>query len=192
MDLGVAPRHSHRLAGLPPSTSPPPLGKRSRRSRWTHTHIDSHTMGDHEDGIPELSSPLHVDDEKFNPSFDPSPDAVVHSEFDPSHERHTHSSYDTSFIGHRYGMSGDETHHEPTSTSYVSYGMFGNPIHDMTFFAKMELDPNTMPGGIPISFHAERFGSMIHITPSIPKMEATSHVRPRPGVSNPIRIPEPT
>ena len=89
-------------------------------------------------------------------------------------------------------MLGDETHHEPGSTSYVSYGMFGNPIHDTVFFAEMEFDPNTMPGGIPISFHAERFGSTSHITPSIPMVEATSHVRPRPSVSNPIRIPEPT
>ena len=32
---------------------------------------------------------------------------------------------------------------------------------------------------------------MSHIAPSIPVMEATSHVCPRPGVSSPIRIPEP-
>ena len=94
------------------------------------SHIDSHMMGDHEDGIPELSSPLRIVDEEFTPSFDPSLNAVVHSEFNPSHERHTHSSYDPSFTGHRYGMPSDETHHEPASTSYVSYGMFGNPMHD--------------------------------------------------------------
>ena len=67
MDMSAAPCCSRRLVGIPPSTSPPPLGERSRRSRHTHTHIDSHTMGDHEDGIPELSSPLHVDDEEFTP-----------------------------------------------------------------------------------------------------------------------------
>ena len=39
------------------STYPPPLGERNRKSRWTTSHIDSHTMGDHEDEIPELSSP---------------------------------------------------------------------------------------------------------------------------------------
>ena len=64
------------------------------------------------------------------------------------------------------------------------------------FFSEMEFDPNTMPGGIPISFHAERLGSTSHITPSIPTVEATYHVCPRPSVSNPIRnpirIPEPT
>ena len=188
MDTGAAPRRSCHLAGLLPSTSPPPLGERSRQSRQTHTHIDSHTMGDHKDGILELSSPLHVDDGEFTPSFDPSPDVVVHSEFDPSHERHTHSSYDPSFTGHRYGMSGDETHHEHASTSYVSYGMFGNPIYDTAFFAEMEFDPNTMPGGIPIPFHVEIFGSM-SFAPSIPTVEDKSHVHPRPSVSNPIRIP---
>ena len=97
MDTGAAPR---RLAGLPPSTYPPPLGERSRCSRWTHTHIDSHTMGDHEDGIPELSSPTQVEDREFTPTFDPSLDMPTHSRFDPSHERPTHSSYDPSFTGH--------------------------------------------------------------------------------------------
>ena len=109
MDSVVAPHRSHRLVGLSPSTSPPPLGERSRWSRRTHNHVDSHTMGDHEDGIPKLSSPLHVDDREFTPTFDPSPDAVIHSEFDPAHERHTHSSYDPSFIGHRYGMPGRDS-----------------------------------------------------------------------------------
>ena len=32
---------------------------------------------------------------------------------------------------------------------------------------------------------------MSHIAPSILVVEATSHVHPRPGVSSPIRIPEP-
>ena len=57
MDLGVAPCHSRRLARLPPSTYPPPLGERNRHSKRTTSHIDSHTMGDHEDEIPKLSSP---------------------------------------------------------------------------------------------------------------------------------------
>ena len=34
-------------------------------------------MGDHEDGIPELSSPLWVDDGEFTPTYDPSPDMPV-------------------------------------------------------------------------------------------------------------------
>ena len=54
MYLGAAPRRSRRLVGLFPSTYPPPLGERNRRSKQTHTHIDSHMMGDHEDEIPEL------------------------------------------------------------------------------------------------------------------------------------------
>ena len=57
MDLGVAPRRSCHLAGLSPSTSPPPLGERKKWSRRTTSHIKSHTMGDHEDEIPELSFP---------------------------------------------------------------------------------------------------------------------------------------
>ena len=87
-------------------------------------------MGDHENGIRELSSPPQVEEGEFTPTFDPSPNIPAHSGFDPSHERPTHSSYDPSFTGHRYWMSGDETHHEPTSTSYGSYGMSGIPTHD--------------------------------------------------------------
>ena len=37
----------------------------------------------------------------------------------------------------------------------------------------------------------ERFGSTSHIAPSIPAVEATSHVHPRPSVSNHMQIPEP-
>ena len=61
MDLGAAPRRSHRLAILPPSTSPPPLGERTRKSRHTHSHFDSHTMGDHVPKIPKIPGlPRHV------------------------------------------------------------------------------------------------------------------------------------
>ena len=133
MDLGAAPHHSHCLAGLSPSTSPPPLGERNTWSRRTISHIDSHTMGDHEDGIPELSSPTQVEDGEFTPTFDPSPDMLAHSGFDPSHEIPTHSSYDPSFTGHRYWMSGNETHHEPASTSYGSYGMSSISTYDLAF-----------------------------------------------------------
>ena len=59
MDSGVAPHCSRHLAGLLPSTSPTPLGERNRRSKRTTSHIDSNTMGDHEDEIPELPSSLH-------------------------------------------------------------------------------------------------------------------------------------
>ena len=53
MESGAVSRRSHRLAGLPPSTSTPPLGERDRQSRQTTSHIDSHTMGDHVEGILE-------------------------------------------------------------------------------------------------------------------------------------------
>ena len=59
MDSGVALRHSRRLVGLLPSTSPPILGERTRQFEQTTSHFDSHTMGDHEDEIPEMSSPPH-------------------------------------------------------------------------------------------------------------------------------------
>ena len=83
MDSGATPHHSRHLAGLPPSTSPPPLGERNKQSRRTNLHIDSHKMGDCEDGIPELSSPLRVDDGEFTPTYDPSPDMPIISELGP-------------------------------------------------------------------------------------------------------------
>ena len=58
-------------------------------------------------------------------------------------------------------MLGDETHHEPASTSYISYGMFGIPVHDPTHHAESKFEPNTMPGGTPIPFHVDRFENMI-------------------------------
>ena len=74
MDLGATPRCSLRLVGLYAYTSPPPLGKRNRQSRKTTSHIDSHTMGDHIEGIPERPSPIGVVDGEFTPNYDPSPD----------------------------------------------------------------------------------------------------------------------
>ena len=119
MDSGVALRRSCRLAGIPHSTSPLPLGERNRLSGWTTSHIDSHTMGDHENEIPKLYSPPHeVGEEDPIPIYDPSPDIPSHSGDDPS------------FTSRRYCFSGDETHHEPTSTSHVSYGMSSIHAHD--------------------------------------------------------------
>ena len=61
------------LAGLSPSTSPPPLGERNRQSGRTTSHFDSHTMVDHEDEIPEMSSPPHeVGDVDSTLVYDPS------------------------------------------------------------------------------------------------------------------------
>ena len=130
MDSGVAPRHSHRLVGLLPSTFPPPLGERDRQSRRTTSYINSHAMGDHVEGIPEPPSPIQVQDGDFTPNYDPQPDLTelghVISDIGTFHDRPTYSSVDPPLTHHWYGMlEDDETHFEPTSTSYGSYGMSG-------------------------------------------------------------------
>ena len=93
MDSGVTPCHSRCLAGLIPSTSSPPLGEINTRSRWTTSHIDSHTLGDHEEGISEPPSPIPVEDKEFTPTYDPSPDMTelgpVISEIGTFHDRPT-------------------------------------------------------------------------------------------------------
>ena len=155
MDLGAALRCSRRLARLPPSTSPPPLGERNRESRKTTSHIDSYTMGDHIEGIPEPPPPIRVDDGEFTPTYDPSPDldelGPVISEIGTMHNRPNHSRVDSPLTHYQYGMSEDaETHFEPASTSYGRYGMSGFPTHDLAFHVESEFDPN----------HVERFGSV--------------------------------
>ena len=82
-----------------------------------------------------------------------------------------------------------ETHFDPPSTSYGSYVTTGFPMHDLTFHVESDFDPNTMLGGIPMPYLAERFGSTSHIAPSIPVVEAPSYIPPRPRVSDPIGIP---
>ena len=73
MDLGAFPHRSRRLAGLSPSTYPPPLGERPRK---TMSHTNSHTMEDHSETIPEPPPPVHIDDGELTPTYDPSPDLV--------------------------------------------------------------------------------------------------------------------
>ena len=131
MDSSAVPRRSRHLAGLPPSTSPPPLRERPRQSRWTISHIDSHTMGDHMESIPEPPSPIQVDDGEFTPTYDPSPNLAelgpVISEIGTFHDIPTHSRVDSPLTHYQYGMPKDaETHFEPASTSYGSYGMSGS------------------------------------------------------------------
>ena len=88
-------------------------------------------------------------------------------------------------------MSKDaENHFEPTSTSYGSYATSGFPAHDLTFHVESDFEPNIMPGGTLIPYHAKRFGSTSHIAHSIPMVEATSHIPSRSRVSDPIRIPD--
>ena len=157
MDSGVDPCRSRHLAGLPPSTSPPPLGERHRQSRRTSSHIDSHTMGDHIEGIPEPPSPIQVEDGEFTPTYDPSPDLTelgpVIFEIGSFHDRTTHSRVDSPLTHYRYGIPEDaETHFEPASTSYGSYGMSGFPTHDLEFHVKYEFEPNTMPRGTLIPY----------------------------------------
>ena len=153
-------------------------------------------MGDHIEGIPEPPSPIRVDDGGFTPTYDPSPDldelGPMISEIGTFDDRPTHSRVDSPLTRYWYGMSEDaETHFEPASTSYGSYGMYGFPTHDLAVHVESKFDPNTMPGGTFIRYHAERFGSTIHIAPSIPVVEVTSHIPPRSRVSDPIRIPDP-
>ena len=82
-------------------------------------------MGDNEVEIPKMSSPPHEVG-----------DADSTLVYDPSLKIPSHSGYDPSFTSHRYWFSGDETHHEPISTSHVSYGMPDIPTHDSTHHAK--------------------------------------------------------
>ena len=91
-------------------------------------------MGDHEDEFPEMSSPPHeVGDVDSTHVYDASPEI-------PSH-----SSYDPSFTGRRYWLPSDETHHEPTSTSYIRYGIPDIHTHDPTHHAESEIEPSTTP-----------------------------------------------
>ena len=152
-------------------------------------------MGDHEEGIPKPPSPIQVEYGEFTPTYDPSPDMTelgpVIFEIGTFHDRPTYYSVDPPLMHHRYGMPEDETHYEPASTSYGSYGMSSMPTHDLAFQLELEFEPNTTPGGTPIPYHAERFGSTSHIVPSIPAVEATSHIPARPRVSDHIRILDP-
>ena len=136
-------------------------------------------MGDHEDEIPEMYSTPHKVGEEYT---------II--TYDSLHEQPSQSSYDPSFTSHRYWFPGDETHHEPTSTSHVHYGMPDIPAHEPTHHVESKVEPSTTPGGTPIPFRAETFGSTSHIAPSIPVVEdATSHVHPIPIVSDHMRIP---
>ena len=153
-------------------------------------------MGDHLEGISEPPSPIRVDDGHFTPTYDPSPELAelgpVIFEIGTMHDRPTHSRVDSPLTRYRYGMRKDvETHFEPATTSYGSYGMTGFPTHDLAFHVESEFEPNTMPGGTLIAYHAERFGSTSHIAPSVPMVEATSYIPPRSRVRDLIRIPDP-
>ena len=187
MDLGAAPRRSRHLAGLSPSTSPPPLGEIPTHSRQTMSHTDSHTMEDHSETIPEPPPLLRVDNGEFTPTYDPSPDLAefgpVISQIGSLHDRPTHSRVDSPLTRYRYGMPEDaKTHFELASTSYSSYATTGFPMHDLTFHVESNFEPSTKPRGNTIPYLAERFGSTSHIAPSIPAVEAPSYIPPRSRV----------
>ena len=70
---------------------------------------------------------------------------------------------------------GEETCHEPTSTSHIRYGMPDIPNPSPVLHVEPVGDPGTMPGGTSIPFHAERFGNSSHIASSTPAVEIPSH-----------------
>ena len=193
MESGAVPCHSRWLERLLPSTSPPPLGERPRLSRRTMSHTNSHTMEDHLENIPEPPPPIHIDDGELTPTYDPSPDLAefgpVISQIGSLHDRPTHPRADSPLTRYQYGMPDDsETHFDPPSTSYSSYVTTGFPMHDLKFHVESDYEPSTMPGGNPMPYLAERFGSTSHIAPSIPVVEAPSYIPPRSRVSDPIGI----
>ena len=74
MDSSVVLLYSPHLEGIPPSMYSPPLAEKNRQFRKTTSHFDSHTMGDHEDEIPEMFSLSHeVGEEDPAHVYDPSP-----------------------------------------------------------------------------------------------------------------------
>ena len=95
------------------------------------------------------SPPQEVGEEDPTPVYDPSPEIPSHSGYDPS------------FIGRRYWFPGDKTHHEPTSTSHVHYGVSDIPTPDLAHHVESKFEPSNTPGGTPIPFHAEIFGSTV-------------------------------
>ena len=158
------------------------------------SHIDSHTMEDHSETIPDPPPPIWINNGELTPTYKPSPDLAefgpVISQIGSLHDRPTHPRADSPLTRYRYGMPDDaETHFDPPSTSYSSYVMTGFSMHDLTFHVESEFEPSTMPRGNPIPYLAERFGSTSHIAPSIPVVEAPSHPPPRSRVSDLIRIP---
>ena len=126
MYLGAEPCCSHHLAGLLPSTSPPPLGERTRQSMRTNSHFDSQTMGDHEIEILEIPDlPCHVWEDEPPSTYGTLLGSIHHSTR-PSHEGPSRFTYFT-HPNRWYWISSNETHHKPTSTSTIRYGMLDVP-----------------------------------------------------------------
>ena len=128
-------------------------------------------MEDHSEIIPDPPPPIRVDDGEFTPTYNPSPDLAeigpVISQIGSLHDRPTHTRPDSPLTHYWYGMSeDDETHFEPASTSYGSYGMSSFPTHDFTFHVESEFEPNTMLG--PVSFLTMRRGLGAGVTLHLP------------------------
>ena len=105
MDSSAVPRRSRLLVGLPPSTSPPPLGEGPRLSKQTMSHTDSHTMEDHSETIPEPPPLIRVDIGEFTPTYDPSPELAefgpMISQIGSLHDRPTHPRADSPLTRYR-------------------------------------------------------------------------------------------
>ena len=86
---------------------------------------------------------------------------------------------------------GQATHHAPTSTSHIRYGMPDIPKTDPTPNVELVGDPGTGRWGTSIPFHVERFGNSSHIAPSTLAVKIPSHTHPRPSTSVPLRGPQP-
>ena len=146
----MVPHHSHRLAGLLPSTSPPPLGERTGHSKRTNSHFDSHTMSDHEpkiSNIPYLPSPI----------WETEPSSTYQDSMGSDHSMAGTSPDDPSqFLGymyarHRYWLRSPnrETHHAPTSTSTIMYGMLELPETSLAPHIGSGVDPSVVLGDLP-------------------------------------------
>ena len=80
------------------------------------------------------------------------------------HDRPTHSRVDSPLTHYWDGMPEDtKTHFEPANTSYGSYAMSSFPTCDLAFHVESKFDPNTMPRGTLIPYHAERISDHIFL-----------------------------
>ena len=149
-------------------------------------------MGDHDPeilDIPDRACPIWEDEPSstYGTLLGSNHSMAGTSPDDPSQflcYMHAHHQYWSRSPNH-------ETHHAPTSTSTIRYGIPYLPDFGPEPNVRSSVDPGVAPGGTSIPFQEERFGSTSHITPSIPVVEVPSHTQPKPSTSVPIRIPKP-
>ena len=133
-------------------------------------------MSRHEPEVPKLppSPPPVVEFDPlstYGTPLESGPDGTGPSQNDLS-QFHDYISSDP-----RYWLyyPGEETHHEPTITGHIRYGM--PDILDLGLVPHVEPvgDPSATHGGTSIPFHMERFGDSSYIAPSTPAVEIPSH-----------------